>query len=102
MKAYSYAAAPTFKGPIDFLFIDADHTYDAIKKDWADWFPKVNDGGIIALHDCRIAANSSERLGSMKFYEEDIPSVPEIREVEAVDCLSVFEVDRRSSQRPAK
>jgi len=36
---------------IDFLFIDADHTYDGVKKDFEVWSPLVRDNGIIALHD---------------------------------------------------
>lgn len=36
---------------IDFLFIDANHTYNGVKKDFEVWSPLVKDGGIIALHD---------------------------------------------------
>jgi predicted O-methyltransferase YrrM len=36
---------------IDFLFIDADHSYEAVSTDWKDWSPYVRKGGIIAFHD---------------------------------------------------
>ncbi len=36
---------------IDFLFIDADHTYAGVKKDFEMYSPLVREGGIIALHD---------------------------------------------------
>jgi len=36
---------------IDFLFIDADHSYEAVKKDLKLWYPKVKKGGIISGHD---------------------------------------------------
>lgn len=36
---------------IDFIFIDADHSYDAVKSDLKNWLPKIKDGGIIAGHD---------------------------------------------------
>lgn len=36
---------------IDFLFIDADHTYAGVKNDLKNWFPKIKIGGIIAGHD---------------------------------------------------
>ncbi|MFA5154034.1 MAG: class I SAM-dependent methyltransferase [Clostridia bacterium] len=36
---------------IDFLFIDADHSFEAVKKDLKLWYPKVKTGGIIAGHD---------------------------------------------------
>ena len=36
-------------GAIDFLFIDGDHRYEQVKKDIANWLPKVR--GIMAGHD---------------------------------------------------
>lgn len=38
---------------LDFVFIDASHEYDYVKKDIEAWFPKVKVGGIIAGHDYR-------------------------------------------------
>jgi predicted O-methyltransferase YrrM len=36
---------------IDLLFIDADHSYEAVRADWLNWSPFVKKGGIIAFHD---------------------------------------------------
>lgn len=36
---------------IDFLFIDGDHTYEGVKKDFEMYSPLVKKGGIIAFHD---------------------------------------------------
>jgi len=36
---------------IDFVFIDADHVYESVKKDILAWWPKVKKGGILAGHD---------------------------------------------------
>ncbi len=35
----------------DLVFIDADHTYEGVKKDLVNWWPKVKRGGILAGHD---------------------------------------------------
>jgi cephalosporin hydroxylase len=35
----------------DFLFIDGDHTYDGVKKDFEMYGPLVRSGGLIAFHD---------------------------------------------------
>lgn len=35
----------------DYVYIDADHSYEAVKRDIADWFPKVRPGGVLAGHD---------------------------------------------------
>ncbi|MBU0605093.1 MAG: class I SAM-dependent methyltransferase [Candidatus Omnitrophica bacterium] len=37
--------------PVDFLFIDGDHTYKGVKKDFELYAALVPKGGIIALHD---------------------------------------------------
>lgn len=36
---------------LDFVFIDADHSYEAVKNDILAWFPKVKYGGIIGGDD---------------------------------------------------
>lgn len=36
---------------IDFCFIDANHTYDFVRKDILAYLPKMKKGGVIAGHD---------------------------------------------------
>ena len=38
-------------GWVDFVFIDAEHTYEGVRDDIIAWSPKVRPGGIIAGHD---------------------------------------------------
>jgi predicted O-methyltransferase YrrM len=37
--------------PLDFLFIDGDHTYDGVRADFEMYAPLVREGGIVAFHD---------------------------------------------------
>lgn len=37
--------------PVDFLFIDGDHTYEGVKRDFELYSPLVSEGGIVAFHD---------------------------------------------------
>ena len=37
--------------PLDFLFIDGDHTYEGVKRDFEMYSPLVRKGGVIAFHD---------------------------------------------------
>ena len=37
--------------PVDFLFIDGDHTYEGVKTDFEMYGPLVRPGGLIAFHD---------------------------------------------------
>lgn len=45
------AAAEFEDGSLDFVFIDADHSYEGCKADIEAWAPKVRSGGLIAGHD---------------------------------------------------
>jgi hypothetical protein len=36
---------------LDFVFIDASHEYNDVKKDILSWYPKIKKGGFIAGHD---------------------------------------------------
>lgn len=36
---------------LDFVYIDADHTYEAVKEDIREWSRKVRPGGIVSGHD---------------------------------------------------
>ncbi len=36
---------------LDFVFIDARHTYEATREDLAAWWPKVKPGGLLAGHE---------------------------------------------------
>lgn len=36
---------------VDFVFIDADHCYEAMREDLKAWYPKVRDGGLLSGHD---------------------------------------------------
>jgi glycosyltransferase involved in cell wall biosynthesis len=38
-------------GQLDFVYIDADHSYKGVFKDISIWFDKVRDGGVIGGHD---------------------------------------------------
>jgi predicted O-methyltransferase YrrM len=48
--------------PLDFLFIDGDHAYDAVKTDFLNYRPLVRSGGLIAFHD--IVPDFNARYGT--------------------------------------
>lgn len=40
-----------WREPIDFLYIDGDHSYEGVKADILGWSPYVRHGGMILGHD---------------------------------------------------
>lgn len=47
------AAAKINDASMDFVFLDADHSYEGLKADIAAWLPKVKPDGWICGHDYR-------------------------------------------------
>jgi predicted O-methyltransferase YrrM len=85
VKAYSWDFAARFEKRVDFIFIDGDHSDEGIQRDWHDWYPKVVNGGVIALHDARIAPNSPTELGTHRFVKEINSPI-----VDAIDSLVIL------------
>ena len=51
-RGYSYDLHENFKDRVyDFIYIDADHSYEGVSRDIEQYLPKVKQNGIIAGHD---------------------------------------------------
>lgn len=70
IQDYSFNIVKTWEKLIDYLFIDGDHSYDAVKQDFNDWFPFVKQGGIISLHDSAYFRGFKGWPGPSKFTDE--------------------------------
>lgn len=51
IAAPSLEAAQAWTGPIDYLYVDADHRYEAVLADLEAWVPFVRPGGLIVGDD---------------------------------------------------
>lgn len=49
--------------PLDFVFIDGDHSYKAVKNDYEKISPWIVGGGILAFHDCIYFEGVSRIIG---------------------------------------
>jgi predicted O-methyltransferase YrrM len=80
------------EAPIDFLFIDGDHSYEGLQGDWQAWSSLIAIGGIVALHDSRSTSTRMiDDAGSVRFTNEVIVHDPRYRTIETVDSLTVLE-----------
>ena len=57
---------------LDYLFIDGDHTYNGVKRDFELYVPLVRKGGIVALHD--IAEHSPASGCDVSRFWKDVKS----------------------------
>ena len=73
IRSDTAAAAARFDGEsIDFLYVDASHTYEGVIRDLTAWYPKVKTGGLIAGDDwCFMTGREpSVRLAVTDFFGE--------------------------------
>jgi len=79
----SLSAARQWPGtPIDLLFIDGDHVYEAVKQDYQSWKPYVRPGGLLVFHDY-----DDRHPGVQSVVNEVLATDLAGRETEAVDSL---------------
>lgn len=72
LKLESIEAAQMYRdSSLDFVFLDADHSFEAVCRDIEEWAPKVKTGGILAGHDYympEVQQAVQETLGEHSFY----------------------------------
>lgn len=98
-KGTTKNVALKWEKPIDFLFIDALHTYKAVKEDFVNWERFVVHNGIIAFHDS-LLHNPVRRvfenyvLQSNRFtitgYQESIIAVQKTKPLHAFGVLKNY------------
>jgi predicted O-methyltransferase YrrM len=77
--------------PVDFVFIDGDHSEAGLLADWDAWSPLVEPGGIVALHDSRSTPERPiDDAGSVKVTNHVILRDDRFAVVDTVDSLTVL------------
>ncbi len=61
---------------LDFVFIDATHTYDTVRNDYHTWQPKVRLGGLVCGHDYHPAFDDGGMIRAVKEFAPDIIELP--------------------------
>lgn len=64
-------------GPYDWVFVDADHRYAAVRADWENYRDMVAPGGVFAFHDTQHPENSAD-YGVGQVWDE-ITEEPDVR-----------------------
>ena len=70
------------------FFIDGNHAFEAVLKDYEQWSPLLRDGGVIAFHDV-VMGTDPDPAGPAMVAKEYIFDSPLWTEVKLVDSLLV-------------
>lgn len=90
IKDYSYNVVNNFNNKFDYIFIDGDHRYESVKRDYEEWVPKLEVGGYVAFHD-----SAFNRGGPMWWPEpsrlaDEIITSGDLEYVETVFTITLF------------
>lgn len=81
---YSFNVVTNWRYKFDFIWIDGDHSYEGVKRDFDDWFPLLEIGGYLALHDV------FPNVEGFKGYPGPLKLFLEIKDL---NCVRVVEID---------
>jgi hypothetical protein len=75
LRMPSEQAAGLFEdGTLDLVFLDADHDYQAVRRDLEAWFPKVKRRGLLGGHDYLHPDFPGVRRAADEFFmEQELP-----------------------------
>lgn len=72
IRATSQEAARCWTHPIDLLFVDGDHSYEGVKRDWELFSPHLTPFGVAVIHDSTWELHGPNRpdMGVPRFLED--------------------------------
>lgn len=92
MEGHSYEFSNSFPKKIDLLFIDGNHKYKFILRDFSEWSVNIKSGGHIALHD--VYFENKEIEGPKRVVQKYLINTPEHNnenwiQQRLIDCLFI-------------
>ena len=91
MRQFSHEAIASWHEPIDLIYLDADHSFDGVTRDFREWGRHVRAGGAILVHTSQQspAKPVPTSCGPYRFVHDVLPHEPGFRIVRAVDSTTV-------------
>jgi predicted O-methyltransferase YrrM len=65
--------------PVDFLFIDGDHSYKGVRQDFETYSKLVRPGGLIAMHD--IVENPHDPTIEVSSFWQELKSETDVAQI---------------------
>ena len=54
----------------DYVYLDGDHSYQGVKRDFSRFWPKLRRGGYLAMHDIYVTKQGGFSYGVIKLWRE--------------------------------
>jgi predicted O-methyltransferase YrrM len=90
VRTYSHDAGSNWSRPIDFLLIDADHRFEAVRNDWELWTPHVRRGGVVAMHDALLPPGRPAIEGPARVLQSALAQSREWALVDGADSMAIL------------
>jgi predicted O-methyltransferase YrrM len=93
LEGLSWDIASLIREPLDFIFVDGDHSFEAVEKDFELYNPKLSATGTIAFHDSRIFPGgwTGPEWGPVQFIDKLIRTNQNWKIVEEVDSITFIQ-----------
>ena len=91
MRQFSHEAIASWREPIDLLFLDGDHSFEGVTRDFREWGRHVRPGGVILVHTSQQspAKPVPTSCGPYRLVHEVVPHETGFRVARAVDSTTV-------------
>jgi predicted O-methyltransferase YrrM len=94
LHGYSQDFSQLFSERIDLLFIDGNHEYASVKRDFEEWSLKLKSGGILILHDVdfdpfKEPSGKEDQTGPGQVAQEHIIYSKDWRNITMVDNMLI-------------
>jgi MMP 1-O-methyltransferase len=93
----SAKAAARLAEPVEVLFIDGDHSYEAVRQDVALWLPRLVEGGTVMFHDVTTTAYKGPR----RVFRREVCLSPGFDSIARVGSMTVARKTARRGLRDA-
>jgi len=92
-RCFSYQALKNWNSSIDLLYMDADHSFEGVSRDFREWTQFVASGGLILIHTSHSSPNKPvpESCGPLRLVNEVIAIDPGFKIRDCVDSMTVVE-----------
>jgi predicted O-methyltransferase YrrM len=94
LQGLSHEMESVMPASFDFIFVDGDHAYEGLERDWGIVMRRLQPGGIVCLHDTSVPeAEPYRQFGAVEFFDRVIRHHTEFEWLER--CYSMNVLKRR-------